>query len=143
MEHYEAMFLNDNQVSAILKAGELKAKAIGIAAVIAILDAGANLKVFHRMDNAVLGSIDISQRKAKTAVLFKCRSEAVWDFCKPGSPAPGLDRTNGGLAPYAGGIPLFSTTGELLGAVGVSGGTIPQDLEIAEAAAKAFDPNLK
>ena len=102
---------------------------------IAVLDAGAHLKAFGRMDGAVLGSIDVARRKATTAVLFHARSEAVWDYCKPGAPAPGLELSNGGLAPFGGGIPLQpSGRHGLIGAVGVSGGSVAQDVEIAEAA---------
>jgi putative transposase len=57
------------------------------------------------MDGAVLASIDIAIRKASTAVLFQANSGSVWDYCKPGAPAPGLELTNGGLAPFGGGIP--------------------------------------
>jgi uncharacterized protein GlcG (DUF336 family) len=70
--------------------------------------------------------------------LFQARSEAVWEYCKPGAPAPGLELSNGGLAPFAGGIPLRSSRGEMLGAIGVSGGAVMQDLEIAEAGAIAL-----
>lgn len=117
-----------------------RAATIGVAVNIAILDAGAHLKAFIRMDGAVLGSIDIAVTKARTAVLFETTSEAVWDFCKPGAPAPALELSNGGLAPFAGGIPLKGANGETLGAVGVSGGAVSQDLEIARAAAAAFSP---
>jgi uncharacterized protein GlcG (DUF336 family) len=105
---------------------------------VTVLDAGANLKAFSRMDGAVLGSVDVATRKARTAVLFDCNSEAAWDYCKPGGPAPGLELSNGGLAPFAGGIPIRGTDGALLGAVGVSGGSLPQDVAVAQAAAAAF-----
>jgi uncharacterized protein GlcG (DUF336 family) len=75
----------------------------------------------------------VATRKAMTAALFQARSEAVWEYCKPGAPAPALELSNGGLAPFAGGIPLRGPQGEILGAIGVSGGTVAQDLEIAEA----------
>jgi uncharacterized protein GlcG (DUF336 family) len=121
------------QAYAALRAAEEKATAIGIPVNIAVLDAGAHLKTFSRMDGAVLGSIDVATRKAMTAALFQARSEAVWEYCKPGAPAPALELSNGGLAPFAGGIPLRGPQGEILGAIGVSGGTVAQDLEIAEA----------
>ncbi len=90
------------------------------------------------MDGAPLGSIDIAMKKARTSALFNTTSEAVWEYCKPGAPAPGLELTNGGLAPYGGGIPLVAG-GELVGAVGVSGGSIAQDTrDRAAAAAAAF-----
>jgi uncharacterized protein GlcG (DUF336 family) len=102
-----------------------------------VLDAGTHLTAFVRMDGAPLGSIDIALRKAKTAALFGIPSEAVWEYCRPGAPAPGLELTNGGLAPYGGGVPLHDQTG-VTGSVGVSGGTIAQDTEIAQAATAAF-----
>ena len=132
------MHLSDQQTQIIMATGLAKAQEMGVAAIIAILDDGANLKSFHRMDGAVLGSIDIAQRKARTAVLFQAPSEAVWDYLKPGAPAPGLELTNGGLAPYAGGVPLFTKSGLFVGAVGVSGGSIDQDAEIARVAANAY-----
>ena len=88
----------------MLAAGEASARRIGVAVNIAVLDAGAHLKAFARMDGAVLGSIDLAMKKARTAVLFETTSEAVWDYCKPGAPAHALELSNGGLAPFAGGI---------------------------------------
>lgn len=126
------------QAQSVIAAGEAKATAIGVPVIIAVLDAGTHLKAFGRMDGAVLGSIDIATRKARTAALFQAESEAVWEYCKPGAPAPGLELTNGGLAPYAGGIPLRNADGVMIGAVGVSGGAISQDLDIARAAAAAL-----
>jgi uncharacterized protein GlcG (DUF336 family) len=124
----------------LLAAAADHAATIGVPVNIAVLDAGAHLKAFIRMDGAVIGSIDLAVRKARTAVLFETPSEAVWDYCKPGAPAHALELSNDGLAPFAGGIPLRGRKGEMLGAVGVSGGAVPQDLEIAQAAATAFKP---
>jgi len=131
--------ISSSQAKAILRAAEDKAAALGVPVNIAILDSGAHLKGFIRMDGAVLGSIDVATRKATTAVLFQARSEAVWEYCKPGAPAPGLELSNGGLAPFPGGIPLRGAGGEMLGAIGVSGGAVAQDLEIAEAGARALE----
>ena len=126
------------QAQAVIAAGEATAAAIGVPVNIAVLDAGTHLKAFSRMDGAVLGSIDIAMRKARTAALFRTTSEAVWEYCKPGAPAPALELTNGGLAPFAGGIPLLGPDGTMIGAVGVSGGAVSQDLDIAKAAAAAL-----
>lgn len=130
--------VTSNQARALIAAGEKRASELGVPVNITVLDAGAHLKAFSRMDGAVLGSIELSSSKARTAVLFSIPSEAVWEYCKPGAPAPGLERSNGGLATFAGGIPLFDASGALIGAVGVSGGAVPQDLEIAKAAAAAL-----
>lgn len=122
---------------AVLAAAEAKAAEIGVPMNIAILDSGANLKAFLRMDGALIGSIDIALKKAKTSAIFGMNSEAVGEFCKPGGTSPGLDSTNGGLVVFAGGIPLRDTDGRLLGAVGVSGGSVAQDFEVAQATAAA------
>jgi uncharacterized protein GlcG (DUF336 family) len=90
---------------------------------------------FARMDRAILGSIEIALAKAKTSILFNGPSENLWDFCKPGGPAPGTEYTNGGLIPYAGGVALNDADGTLIGAIGVSGGLPAQDGEVARAAA--------
>lgn len=132
------MQISSHTAQTIIEGAEAKARDLGLPAIIAVLDAGAHLKAFRRMDGAVLASIDIALRKAKTAVLFQANSEAVWEYCKPGAPAPGLELSNGGLAPFGGGIPLKGADGALLGALGVSGGTVEQDMEIARSGLAAF-----
>ena len=84
---------------------------------------------------AILGSIDIALAKAKTSILFNGPSENLWEYCKPGGPAPATEHTNGGLIPYAGGVALNNEDGELIGAIGVSGGLPEQDGEVARAGA--------
>ena len=94
------MELSSHQAQVVIDGAEAKALELGLPVIIAVLDAGGHLKAFRRMDGAVLGSIDLALRKATTAVLFQSNSEAVWDYCKPGAPAPGLELSNGGLAPF-------------------------------------------
>jgi uncharacterized protein GlcG (DUF336 family) len=132
------MTLTIAQAEAMIAAGTARARDLGIAANIAVLDAAAHLKAFVRMDGAVLGSIDLSIGKARTSALFQISSEAVWDYCKPGAPAHNLEASNGGLMPFPGGLPVASPDGSVIGAVGVSGGAPSQDLEIAEAAVAAL-----
>jgi uncharacterized protein GlcG (DUF336 family) len=129
--------LTSQQADRALAAGLAKATELGVLANVAALDAAAHLKAFARMDGAVLGAIDVAIGKARTAALFGITSEAVWDYCKPGAPAPGLDRSNGGLMTFPGGVPL-TVEGEVIGAIGVSGGSPDQDAEIARAAAAAL-----
>ena len=132
------MQLTSAQARIVIDAAEMKANQIGVPIIVAVVDAAVHLKAFVRMDSAVLGSIDVAMKKARTAALFECSSEAVWEYCKPGAPAHALELTNGGLAPFPGGIPLRDADGRLLGAVGISGGAVAQDLEIAQAAVAAF-----
>jgi uncharacterized protein GlcG (DUF336 family) len=133
------MPLNSHQAHAVINGAESKAREMGLPIVVAVLDAGAHLKAFRRMDGAVLASIDIALRKATTAVLFQANSEDVWEYCKPGALAPGLELTNGGLAPFGGGIPLKGPDGQVIGALGVSGGSVAQDTDIAKAGFAAFE----
>lgn len=131
------MTLTQQRADAAIAAGRRAAETIGVPMNIAVLDAGVNLKAFDRMDGALLGSIDIALGKARTAALFGYNTEALYEFCKPGGTSPGFDRTNGGLVVFAGGIPIRDEDGTLLGAVGVSGGAVAQDFEVAKAAALA------
>lgn len=131
--------LTSEAAARALAGAAARAQAIGAAMNIAVLDAGAHLKAFQRMDGAVLGAIDVAMKKARTAVLFQINSEAVWDYAKPGAPAPGLENSNGGLAVFAGGIPLRGPGGEVIGAIGVSGGAVPQDFDVAQAGVAAFN----
>lgn len=126
------------QTARIVAAAQTHAAAIGVPVNIAVLDAATHLKAFVRMDGAVLGSIQVAMGKARTAALFAASSEAVWEYCGPDAPAHNLEASNGGLMPFPGGLPLVSGEGVLIGAVGVSGGAVSQDLEIAEAAVAAL-----
>lgn len=129
--------ISSASAATVIAAAQAKADAIGIAANIAVTDAGTHLKSFVRMDGAVLGSIDVATAKARTSVLFAIPSADVWAYCQPGAPAPNLQASNGGLMPFPGGLPIIAH-GTLIGAVGVSGGSPSQDLEIAQAAVAAL-----
>ena len=131
------MELSQSLSDAALAAATGEASSIGVPMNVAIMDAGANLKVFLRMDGALLGSADIALKKARTAALFGMNTEAIGEFCKPGGTSPGLDTTNGGLVVFAGGIPLRDAGGRLIGAIGVSGGSVAQDFQVAAVAAEA------
>jgi uncharacterized protein GlcG (DUF336 family) len=122
----------------VIKGSVEKAAQIGVPMNVAILDGAGHLKAFVRMDGALLGSIDIALRKAKSAVLFGLNSEQLFEYCKPGGTSFGLENTNGGLIVFAGGIPLRNKNAEVIGAVGVSGGSVQQDYSVAEAGATAF-----
>jgi uncharacterized protein GlcG (DUF336 family) len=78
--------------------------------------------------------LSLKEAQTKTSVLFNGPSESLWEYGKPGGPAPRTEGTNGGLIPYAGGVPIRSTDGSLVGAIGVSGGMPAQDGEVARGA---------
>jgi uncharacterized protein GlcG (DUF336 family) len=122
----------------VLAAATVKAAELGLSMCIAVLDTGGHLKAFARMDRAWLGSIDIATRKARTSVLFEMETEAVWEVCKPGAQAEGLQLTNDVLVTFAGGIPLRTPDGRVIGAIGVSGGQVFQDAQVALAGASVL-----
>jgi uncharacterized protein GlcG (DUF336 family) len=123
---------------AVLAAARQKAVEIGQPMCIAVVDAGARLVAFVRMDRALMASIDIAERKAMTAMMLKMTTRDLAPLCQPGAPLFGIEVTNGGLVAFAGGIPLADVDGEPVGAIGVSGGAVEQDHEVAEAGAAAF-----
>ncbi|GAA4154281.1 heme-binding protein [Chryseobacterium ginsenosidimutans] len=112
-----------------------KANEIGVNANITILDRAGHIKAFIRMDEAFLGSIDISMGKAKTAMLFRMNSEAVGEFLNPENKTYGMVNTNGGLVGFKGGVPVTSESGTVA-YIGVSGGSPEQDFEIAIAGSR-------
>jgi uncharacterized protein GlcG (DUF336 family) len=122
----------------VIGAGQQKASAIGVPMNIAVVDAGANLVAFERMEGAWLGSIDIAINKAFTSRAFDIETKALAENSQSGDQFFGIHASNHGrVMIFAGGIPL-KHGGEVVGAVGVSGGLGEQDQAVAEAAAAAF-----
>ncbi len=122
----------------IIQDAEAKAKEIGVKMNIAVADVGGNLVAFERMDNAWMGSINIAQSKAFTAVAFNMTTEDLGKESQAGKSLFGIHTTNNGkIVIFGGGIPL-TRKGVLVGAIGVSGGAVSQDIEVAKAGAKNF-----
>jgi uncharacterized protein GlcG (DUF336 family) len=132
------MSLTLDQAEKLSEAAKAKAKAIGVPMNIAIVDEGANLVSFHRMDNAWLGSIDISIKKAKTARFFDMNTGEIGKLSQPGGPLYNIEHSNGGLITFPGGVVLKEKNGKVIGAIGVSGGSVEQDHEVAAAGANAL-----
>lgn len=126
------------QARNIIRAGQEKARDIGQPMNIAVVDAGANLVAFERMEGAWLGSIDIAINKAFTARAFDIETKALGEYSQSGDQFFGIHASNHGrVMIFAGGVPL-KAGGQVVGAVGVSGGMGKQDQAVAEAAAAAF-----
>jgi uncharacterized protein GlcG (DUF336 family) len=122
----------------VIESARRSAEAIGVAMNIAVVDDGNNLVAFQRMDGAWLGSVDIAQGKAYTARAFNMSTRDLAPLCQPGKPLFGIHASNDGrLIIFAGGIPL-ERDGEVVGAIGVSGGAVEQDHVVATAGAEAF-----
>jgi len=124
----------------VISAAESKAQQIGQPMNIAVVDAGGNLVSHVRMDGAWIGSIDISINKAFTSRAFDISTKDLAEPSQPGGQFYGIHVSNAGrIRIFAGGIPLSSGEGgEVVGAIGVSGGTGEQDQEVAEAGAAAL-----
>jgi len=108
-----------------------KAKAIDTKMDIAIVDAGANLKAFFRMDQAWLGSIDIAIKKAKTARFFDMPTGEIGKLSQPGAPLFNIEHSNDGLITFPGGVPITDAEGSVIGAIGVSGSSVENDHTVA------------
>lgn len=130
--------LSLDHASRIVALGRAAAKEAGLNAVFAVMDTGANLVTFSRMDGAWLASNELAIAKARTAVMFQAPSEALNAPFQVGMPLPHFDHIHsGGLLLMGGGLPLMNEAGLLIGSIGVSGGTPEQDAALARAASVA------
>ena len=127
-----------SQAEKAISAAKEKSKALDTKMNIAIVDAGANLVAFGRMDGAWLGSLDISIKKAKTARFFDMNTGAIGELSQPGQPLFNIEHSNNGLITFPGGVPIKNADGDIIGAIGVSGSSVENDHAVAEAGATAI-----
>src|SRR5690625_251652 len=128
-----------HQAQAVVDACIRRAEDLDLKMNAAVVDAGAHLKAFNRMDGAWLGSIDISIKKARTARYFDMETGDLTPMVQPGESLYHLEFSNNGLITFPGGIPLKLDDGTVIGAVGVSGSTVDNDQTVAEAGVSAFE----
>ncbi len=126
------------QAEQAIRAAKEKSVAIDTKMNIAIVDAGANLLAFARMDGAWLGSLDISIKKAKTARYFDMNTGIIGELSQPGQPLFNIEHSNNGLISFPGGVPIKNEEGNIIGAIGVSGSSVENDHIVAEAGALAI-----
>lgn len=126
------------QAEAVIASSKRKSLELDTKMVISVLDAGTNLVALSRMDDALLGSIDVSIKKAKTSALLQMDTAVLTPLVKPDGPFFNLEHSNGGLITFAGGVVIKNSAGITIGAVGVSGGSLEEDQMVAEAGAKAI-----
>ena len=120
---------------AIAAASEAEAKKNGFTMVICVVDDGGHIIYLEKMDGTQLGSVQVAQDKAQTAVNFKRPTKALEDAVAGGRNAV-LKLT--GAIPIEGGIPI-TIDGVIVGAVGASGGTSPQDAQVAAAGVRVAE----
>jgi uncharacterized protein GlcG (DUF336 family) len=127
-----------DQARRVLEAALTYALKNGLKMNIAVVDAGANLKAFSRMDGAWLGSIDIAVRKARTARFFDMPTGELGKLSQPGQDLYAIEHSNGGLITFPGGLPIKDGAGNIVGAIGVSGDLVKNDHAVATAGVEAF-----
>ncbi|MHC4091276.1 MAG: GlcG/HbpS family heme-binding protein [Planctomycetota bacterium] len=130
--------ISSEQAQAAVNAAFEKSKEIGVKMNVAVVDAGANLKAFARMDGAWLGSADIAIKKARTARLFDMNTGEIGKLSQPGGSLYNIEHSNGGLITFPGGVPIRGAADEVVGAIGVSGSTVENDHLVAETGATAI-----
>ena len=135
-KHQEKMSITLENAERAIAAAKAKAVEIDTKMNIAIVDAGANLVAFARMDGAWLGSLDISIKKAKTARFFDMETGAIGGLSQPGGALYNIEHSNGGLITFPGGIPIKDASGTVIGAIGVSGSSVDNDHTVAHAGAQ-------
>jgi uncharacterized protein GlcG (DUF336 family) len=127
----------------LLDAAEQRAAEIDVPMCIAVVDDGANLVAFRRMDGGLLGSVSIAQEKAYTAAALEDTTEDLAEAARPDASLHGIQSDDGGrFVIYGGGIPITDgdgDDGQVVGAVGASSGTVEEDITVAQAGVDAFD----
>ena len=127
------MHVNLVNAEKVIEAARKRAEALNTKMCIAVVDSGANLKAFMRMDDAWVGSIDIAVKKAKTACFFGMATGDLGQLSQPAKPLYGIEHSNDGLITFPGGLPIVDEDGVLVGAIGVSGSSVENDHEVAAA----------
>lgn len=134
----KTMSITLEQAERMISAAKRKSEEIDTKMNIAVVDAGANLTAFARMDGAWLGSLDISIKKAKTARFFDMNTGDIGGLSQPGGALYNIEHSNGGLITFPGGVPIKDASGQVIGAIGVSGSTVENDHTVAAAGAAAL-----
>ena len=121
----------------IIRAGEKKAKEMNLSAVFAVVNSEGNLIIEERMDNAILVSVEVAYKKAYTAAALKLNTADLTPLVQPGAMFYGL-QSDPKYIVFGGGM-LLKVDGKIVGAIGVSGGSAQEDIEIAKACVEAFE----
>ncbi len=128
---------------ALSRAVMKEAERIGVKAVVCISDAAGNPKLLESMDGAYIASTDIALGKAYTAVALKMSTRSLKPLAQPGAELYGVQFTNGGkIVIFGGGEPLLGACGEIIGGLGVSGGSEAQDTMLAGYGKKIFESEI-
>ena len=131
IEDNKSIELNLQTAKKLAEFAEEKAKEIKVPMVISVVDDGGNVILIHRMENSLLASIDLSLNKAYTSVSLKMPTDKLKHLCEPGEELYGIQHTNNRFVIFGGGIP-FVYKDKVVGAIGVSGGSVEEDICVCE-----------
>ncbi len=112
---------------------EAEARRMGIPVCIALCDAEGGQILFHRMEGSLPASVALAPGKAWTAASYRMGSDEVGRLAAPGGMLAGLNAGGGPVVTFGGGLPVRAG-GRVIGAIGISGGTVEEDMQIARAA---------
>ncbi|MGD9609852.1 MAG: heme-binding protein [Desulfovibrionaceae bacterium] len=122
----------------MIEAAKVKADAIGVPMVVAVVDAGGNLVAMDRQDEALLVSLELARDKAFSALAVKADTATIGRLSQPGAELFGLGRAMGGrIVTFGGGLPVVED-GKIVGGIGVSGGSVSEDTTCAAAGLAAY-----
>ena len=122
-----------------LSAAIAEAERRGVAVSVAVVDAGGILRAFARMDGAEIAGEALAVDKAYTAVAHRTATAELGGLAQPGGELFGLQANGGGrYVMFGGGLPVTAGDGSVIGAVGVSGAAVAEDVACAAAALGAL-----
>lgn len=130
--------LTDELCEKLALAAKSKSREIGVGVTLSIADTAGNLVYLQRFGDAILPSIEISQKKAYTAAVLRQPSGEFGQIAQVGASAFGINITDNKLVIFGGGFPL-QTAGKTIGGIGVSGGSVEEDETVAQAVLTAFE----
>lgn len=141
-----SVILTTDDCNKIIKQSVDKSNELNVLMNIAVVDCTGELMAFMRMDGAWLGSVPIAQNKAYTAHAFSgdkdkqgpLTTEKLGELAQPGESLYGIQDTNTKIVVFGGGVPLYKGN-VLVGALGISGSSVPNDIKVAEAGSKGFN----
>ncbi|MBO0143282.1 heme-binding protein [Agrobacterium sp. Ap1] len=127
--------LSAAQAREMIETSKSKATALNVPCSIAVIGRDGHLLSFERQDGAMAGSVELAINKAFTAQIFNNATDRLSVLAQPGAELFGIQHShNGRVVVFGGGIPI-QFQGQAIGAIGVSGGTVAEDVAIAEAGA--------
>ncbi|MBQ8203766.1 MAG: heme-binding protein [Clostridia bacterium] len=140
----EAQNITLNQAKLLCAEIQKKAKEMGVNAVVAISNSTANPILVECMDDAYIASYDVAVQKAFTVVSLKMSTSTLKPLAQPGGSLYGIQFTNNGkIVIFGGGEPLYSSSGKIIGGLGVSGGSEEQDTFLAEYGRRIFENSIR